>query len=90
MTHYEFSVAKTELFKEVSRLEDHELKLRFYEANKYSYSGTVPSWAYISISKLQIYTLTEHEVNWYRSLICMESLNRCKKFEILPRLAFYF
>lgn len=90
MTTYEFRVAKTELFNEVSRLEDHELKLRFYETNEYVYSGTIPPWAYISTSKLQIHALTEDEILWYGTLICMESLNRCKKFEMFPRLAFYF
>lgn len=90
MTPYEFKVAKQELFNEVIQLEEHELKLRFYETNEYAYSGTVPPWAYISTSKLQIQTLTEDEIFWYGTLICMESLNRCKTFELLPRLAFYF
>jgi hypothetical protein len=90
MTPYEFNVAKYELFRDVVNLEDYELKLRFCEANEFFNSGTVPPWAYVSTSKLSLAILTEEEISWYAVLISIESLNKCKSFELYPNLAFYF
>lgn len=90
MTQYEFNVAKYELFRDVVNLEDYELKLRLYDANEYFSSGDMPPWACISTSKLSIAMLTQDEISWYTVLLSIESLNKCKTFELYPHLAFYF
>ena len=58
--------------------------------NEFFNSGTLPPWAYVSTSKLSLAMLTEEEISWYAVLISIESLNKCKTFELYPRLAFYF
>jgi len=78
---------------EIKALEIEELKARHKDIETYLYYGIRPIWTVIidpSASILNVKYWAPEDLVRYRRILMVEQLDRCKSFELLPKLKFNF
>lgn len=78
---------------EIKALDTEVLKERFNDIEIYVNEGIRPNWTVILTPSSSIFDMkfwNVEDLYNYRRLLMMELLDRCKSFDLIPKIKFYF